>query len=169
LFNRVDLVIICCGNFPEMLMRSHLLIVLTLLVSSACSNVPESMPPSAPPASHLGTWYWIATTSADGAQTITQPQRYQIEFAEDGRFGVQADCNGGGSQYSISAGQLQIGPIGLSKRACPDDSQDRVFVRQLAAVDKMQVSEQWLQLELSGDIEVMHFARDPQAKGPLRK
>lgn len=146
-------------------MRSHLLSLFVLFIASACSNIPDSTPPPAPPVTHLGNWFWIASTSADGAQNIEQPQRYQIEFVDDGSLRVQADCNRGGSRYSIlSESQLQIAPIALSKRACPDDSQDRLFVRQLAGVTKMTLNGQQLRLESANGAEVMHFARDPNAK-----
>ena len=58
-----------------------------------------------------------------------------LELQPDGRALVVADCNRGrGSWRSSGPHQLQIGPIGLTRRACPSPSLGGRFVQDLGYV-----------------------------------
>lgn len=149
-------------------MRSALLLpLLVLSLVAGCSNgpVPASMEGStaAPAATHLGAWYWIGTTTAAQAVVAVAPERYQIDFAEADTLRVQADCNRGSGSYTLAAGDLAIGPIGLTKMGCSEDSQDRDFLAQLAGVRKLRLDGTRLYLELGEGRGIMQFARDPQS------
>ncbi len=155
-------------------MRSTpLLWVLALSLCAGCSNAPAPAPVSpaehaandtaAAAATHLGVWYWIGTTSGTQTLAAADPARYRIDFADAGTILVQADCNRGRSEYQLAAGTLAIGPIGLTKMGCPEDSQDREFLAQLAIGGSLMLRGSWLILELSEGRGSMRFARDANA------
>ena len=151
-------------------MRSHLLIVaLALVFGGACSNtrdaaLPAASQPAAAP-SMLGAWYWLGSNSAESTQPSSDPQRYRIEFSDDKSLLVQADCNTGGGSYSRpQPSEFIPGPIGLSKRACAEDSQDRLFIAHLNAARRIGADSQWLQLDSADGNATMHFGRDPQSR-----
>jgi para-nitrobenzyl esterase len=59
----------------------------------------------------------------DRVLTPDDPSKYTIEFGADGRVGVRLDCNRGGATWKVTpAGQLELGPLALTRAACPAES-----------------------------------------------
>jgi heat shock protein HslJ len=82
-------------------------------------------------------WKWQATLSAnDSRLDVPTPARYTIEFGEDGRLFVRADCNTGFATYRRDGLRLEIGAIAVTRASCPPDSLDQAFLRQLAETDR---------------------------------
>jgi heat shock protein HslJ len=80
------------------------------------------------------TWAWFPAVG-DGATPGFVPERHTIEFRPDGSLVVQADCNRGKGNYRHDADQLSIGPLAVTKKACPPPSRGDEFARRLSAVD----------------------------------
>jgi len=58
--------------------------------------------------------------SDDTILTPANPARYTIEFRPDGRVAARVECNrGAGSWKSAGPGQLELGPLALTRRKCP--------------------------------------------------
>jgi heat shock protein HslJ len=53
---------------------------------------------------------------------------------DDGDLRARFDCNRGGGRYTISNGQISFGPMMSTRMACPPDSLDGPFLRDLQRV-----------------------------------
>jgi heat shock protein HslJ len=161
-------------------MRAAKILVLASVGLSACAMREEPTAPAAPapapastpaptpaptPPTHLGAWYWVGTIGAEATVIARDPARYRIEPMDDGRIAVQADCNRGGGSYEMANRyEVRIGPIGLTKMGCPPESQDRIFLADLAAARSFGAGAEWMLVDLLEDRGVMHFARSEQAR-----
>ena len=128
-------------------MRS--LLVLTLpIVLAACTATSSGGPVlpglvNAPPPPlgaedtlPLGVvWTWHSTQTRDGGIVPDGRERYTLEFRPGGTVNVRADCNRGSGTYTRNGNALGIGPIALTRTACPPDSRDTDFIKGLGAVD----------------------------------
>ena len=146
----------------------------TVLLFVACS-APESKAPPLPPvtpimvppaiaadsASALGgrAWAWQGTRLADGTNVaVDAPERYTIEFMQDGRVQLRADCNRGNAGYTMGANRaLSLTPAATTKMGCPPGSKDTVFLRQLAEVAGYSLVDGGLVLTLKAEAGSMRF------------
>jgi metallo-beta-lactamase class B len=56
----------------------------------------------------------------DSTLAPDDPARYTLEFQEEGRLAARVDCNrGSGTWKSDEPNQLELGPLALTKMACP--------------------------------------------------
>lgn len=142
----------------------RLLVLLSLvLVASSCTPVAstEAISPRHDPAKVLGrTWLWQATVTPVERISVAYPERYTIAFAENGQLQARFDCNTGGGTYTLSAGQVSFGPLRLTRKACPEDSQDMVFMRDLQRAKTFFLQDDKLFLELPLDSGTMRFIED---------
>jgi heat shock protein HslJ len=72
-------------------------------------------------------WQLVEFESSDDAIGVIRPadpSRYALAFGADGRISMQLDCNRGSGTYrdtpSVDGGALDIGPLALTRAACPD-------------------------------------------------
>lgn len=107
------------------------------------------------------TWQWVSSTTPVEKITVVAPERYTILLQTDGRAQVRFDCNRGGGVYKIAEGQLSFGPLISTRMACPADSQDWSFMRDLQRVASFFVREGLLYLELPYDSGIMQFRQAP--------
>ena len=135
-----------------MLWRAALVLVALVLTSAACgggeeeaspaaappAEPPATEPPAAePPAAATGTlqgvvWEWQGSQYNDDTQAVPEdPSRYTIEFADDGTASIKADCNQVMAHYEANDSSLTITPGASTKAACPEDSLDTEFMRDL--------------------------------------
>lgn len=103
------------------------------------------------------TWQWEATTTPVDTIAVSAPERYTLRLGADGRAQIRFDCNRGGGAYEIAPGRLSFGPLMSTRMACPPDSQDSVFMRDLQRVVSFFASDGRLYLELSYDSGTMRF------------
>ncbi len=150
--------------------------LLALLLVTACQPIQPEIPSKeddaaagtaaqAAPSELTGVvWQWQQTgMNDDSVTTPADPATYTLEFLPSGRLNVQADCNGGSSSYTLDGSQLTIGPIALTRMACPADSLDSVFVQQLGEVASYLMDGNNLVLELKMDSGGMTFAPAPDS------
>ena len=103
------------------------------------------------------TWQWESTITPVEKITVSAPERYTILLAENGRLQAQFDCNRGGGDYKISNGKLSFGPLLSTQMACPQDSLDRQFMKDLQRVSSFFLQDGNLYLELPADSGTMKF------------
>lgn len=84
-----------------------------------------------PPSLTGTTWHWVQTITPDETTSAADPARYTIVFNEDGSYLVAADCNSGSGRYVVNGGRITLGLPVLTLMACPEGSQDRLFLEQL--------------------------------------
>jgi para-nitrobenzyl esterase len=79
-------------------------------------------------------WQLVQFQSSDDANGVVKPgnaTRYTLELAADGRVAMQIDCNRGTGKWSARAtsatgGSLSIGPMAVTRAACPDPMANRL-------------------------------------------
>ena len=134
-----------------------------VIVGCADTNgLPDENTRSMDPQSVLNkTWQWVSTITPVEKITVSSPERYTISLTEDGRLQARFDCNRGGGEYKISAGKLSFGPMMSTRMACPPDSLDGPFMRDLQRVASFFVQDGLLYLELPYDSGTMKFRPAP--------
>ena len=109
------------------------------------------------------TWQWESTVTPAKKTSVAAPERYTVLLADDGKARVRFDCNRGGGSYTISAGKLSFGPLMSTRMACPPDSLDGPFMRDLQRVAAFFVQEESLFLEMPDDSGTMRFRSSADA------
>ena len=108
-------------------------VVAVPLVVAACANSP------APSSTEglLGTWRLVALESDDGTVVRpTNPDAYTVQFLEDDRLHVQADCNVCNGSFEATTSTLTVDPLlACTLAACPAES---LFDAYLAALTTAQ-------------------------------
>jgi heat shock protein HslJ len=107
------------------------------------------------------TWQWVSTITPVEKIVVPDPERYTILLTYDGKAKVRFDCNRGGGDYKISKGKLSFGPLLSTRMACPPDSLDGPFTRDLQRVASFFVENGNLYLELPFDSGTMKFRPAP--------
>ena len=103
------------------------------------------------------TWQWTSTVTPVERITVPDPARYTILLTADERVQARFDCNRGGGHYTITADKLSFGPMISTRMACPPDSLDAPFMRDLQRVTSFFIQEGSLYLELPYDSGTMQF------------
>ena len=107
------------------------------------------------------TWQWVSTVTPAEKITAAAPERYTILLQEDGNVQARFDCNKGGGKVTLSKGRLSFGPLISTRMACPPDTQDAPFMRDLQRVRSFFVEDGELYLELPIDSGTMRFRQAP--------
>lgn len=107
------------------------------------------------------TWQWEATVTPVEKISVAHPDRYTIQIAANGKLTAKFDCNGGGGDYTLSGSQLSFGPLLSTRMACPEDTQDTEFMRDLQRVHSFFIQDDMLFLELALDSGTMRFKAKP--------
>jgi len=77
-------------------------------------------------------WQWVQTLYNNDTKTIPpRSENYTVQFGADGTVKVRADCNRKGGTYSLQAQQIAIEITYSTRAACPEDSLEEPFVRDL--------------------------------------
>ncbi len=106
-------------------------------------------------------WQWQRTQWPDGrVVAATVPERYTLKFEAGGRVLLRADCNRGSGSYQVDGNALVLGPAATTRMACPSDSQDDAFLRQLARTATYAIAGDELAVTLA-DGGTMRFRRAP--------
>jgi heat shock protein HslJ len=107
------------------------------------------------------TWQWESTITPVEKITVSEPERYSIFLKADGKAQIRFDCNRGGGEFKISPGKLSFGPLMSTRMACPPDTLDGPFMRDLQRVASFFVQNGLLYLELPYDSGTMKFRPAP--------
>jgi len=106
-------------------------------------------------------WQWEGTNTPVEKVLVAHPDRYTILFADEGRLEARFDCNRGGGSYKVEKGTLFLGPFMSTRMACPEDSQDGPFMRDLERVRSFHVEDGVLFLEFPENGGAMRFSQSP--------
>jgi heat shock protein HslJ len=77
------------------------------------------------------TWQLVQFQSSDGKTLVTAHKGdYTIAFNADGSVAVRVDCNRGRSTWkSAQHNQIELGPLALTRMACPPSSLNDCFTK----------------------------------------
>jgi len=107
------------------------------------------------------TWQWVSTVTPAETIDVPHPERYTLIFVDQGTLQAQFDCNRSGGNYTMSAGQLSFGPLRSTRMACPGDSLDTLFMRDLQQVVSFFIDNGRLYMALPYDSGTMIFRPAP--------
>lgn len=110
------------------------------------------------------SWQLQAAVIRAGAVAVPHPERYVIEFRNDHRLVVRADCNRGLAAWTASGAEMNISRLSLTRDACPVPSLGQAFADALGRVDSWYLADGALFLEQPGEGRVLRFSR--LAKAP---
>jgi heat shock protein HslJ len=112
-----------------------------------------------PPAGLVGPlWQWVQTLYNNDTKTIPpRSENYTVQFGADGTVKVRADCNRKGGTYSLREQQITIEITHSTRAACPEDSLEAQFVRDLMGGAIWFLKDGDLYIDLKYDTGTMSF------------
>ncbi len=139
------------------------LILLGLMITACNSGTPsETAKDVTEPVSFYDcTWQWESTTTPEEKITVPNPERYTILFSPDMKADIRFDCNRGGGDFTILDNKISFGPLISTRMACPEDTLDAEFMRDLQGVQTFFIQGDNLFLELPADSGTMKFGQAP--------
>lgn len=128
-----------------------------LVFASACAQV-------APPASSdgLAGTSWQLVRFRGGDDRVLTPgdmTRYTMAFSADGSVTMRIDCNRGrGTWKSPGKGQIEFGPMAITRAMCPPGSLHDHVVKQMPHIRSYVIRNGNLHLSLMADGGTYEFA-----------
>jgi para-nitrobenzyl esterase len=98
-------------------------------------------------------WQLVKFQGGDG-KTLAPDDRskYTIQFLDGGRVTARIDCNRGRGTWKVTgAGQLELGPLALTRAQCPPGSLHDQIVKQWGYIRSFLIKEGHLFLVLMAD------------------
>ena len=116
------------------------------------------------------TWQLVKFTGADDTVlTPSDPSKYTIAFATAGQVTTQVDCNRGrGSWKATPAGQLEFGPLALTRALCRDPKLPEQIARHWTSITSFVMRNGHLFLSLKADGGIYEFAPVAPKKPPIK-
>ena len=109
----------------------------------------------------LGGTSWQLVKFQGGDGTVLRPDdksKYTLAFGADGRLSARLDCNrGSGGWKSAGKGQLELGPMAITRAMCPPGSLHDHLVKQLPFVRSYIIKDGHLFLSLMADGGIYEF------------
>lgn len=116
--------------------------------------------PVTAPQTLAGTsWQLVKFQGGDGSVvTPDEKAKYTVAFAADGTISMRIDCNRGrGGWKSAAPGQVEFGPMAITRAACPPESLHDHIVRRWPYVRSYVVKDGRLYLSLMADGGIYEF------------
>ena len=108
-------------------------------------------------------WQWMQTLYNDDRKVVpADSKNYTLQLREDGTISVKADCNMKGGTYAVEEKHLSIEITHSTMAACPDDSLENEFVRELSGAAIYFIQDGDLYLDLKYDSGTMKFSEQCQ-------
>jgi heat shock protein HslJ/membrane-bound inhibitor of C-type lysozyme len=133
-------------------------LLLTLAAGAANAQTPDTLAGTA--------WQLVKFQGGDG-KTLTpdDKSKYSIEFGTDGAVSARVNCNRGRATWkSAGPGQLELGPLALTRMMCPSDPVQDRFARDWLLVRSYVFRNGHLFLSLMADGGIYEF--EPVAARP---
>ncbi len=108
----------------------------------------------------IGTvWQWVQTLYNNDSKNVpAKPENYTIQFLEDGKINVKADCNLKGGVYSTDGKRISIEITHSTMAACEEGSLEEPFVRDLTGGFIFFFKDGDLYIDLKYDTGTMKFS-----------
>ncbi len=131
----------------------HLLFFAATLGAMGCSG-------SVTGPSDVSSDTWQLVSLQEGTTdpvTISDPSRYTLRLAANGRAEVKSDCNACGGSYSLTDNALSVGPLACTRAYCGTSSLDNAFTMALDGAQSLAQTDGRLTIT-SGDV-TLRFRR----------
>ena len=123
-------------------------LLLAMLLLAACARIAPT------PETLAGTsWRLVRFQGGDGKVLAPDDRsKYTLAFHADGRVAARLDCNRGtGSWRSAAQGQLELGPMAVTRAMCPPGSIDHEVSKRLFYVRSYVIKNGRLFLSMMAD------------------
>jgi len=112
------------------------------------------------------TWQLVKFEGGDDRKLVPDdPAKYTIAFSAGGQLSARIDCNRGHGTWKASPdGQLELGPLALTRAKCPEGSLHDQIVRQWPFVVSFLIKDGHLFLSLKADGGIYEFAPVPSPR-----
>jgi heat shock protein HslJ len=113
------------------------------------------------PAALVGpVWQWVQTLYNNDTRAMpSHPGNYTVQFGADGTVNVRADCNRKGGTYSLKEKQIGIEITRSTMAACPEDSMEDQFVRDLTGSAVWFMKDGDLYIDIKNDTGTMRLKK----------
>jgi heat shock protein HslJ len=104
-------------------------------------------------------WQWV-TTRYNNDAVLTRPAGaagYTLQMKQDGTIAMRGDCNRGGGSFTVHGRKLTIAITHTTRAACPEGSQEDLFIRDLNRTSGYSVKNGTLYLDLQNDTGSMEL------------
>ena len=132
-----------------------LAVALTVLATGMLAGCDERL--TAPTVDALrGSWRLQSLHPAGGSsQTVSDPNRFTLEFVDEGRVHARADCNRCTGGYALTDGALTVGPLGCTRAACQLAALEFAYTRILGAATAAELAANTLRLTGPAGVAVL--------------
>jgi para-nitrobenzyl esterase len=139
----------------------RLLLIVAAVTVAGCASTSSSG--SATTSLQGSSWRLVQIQMGDGmTKAAIERSRYTIGFGDNGVLNVRFDCNRGrGSWKSSGPGNVEFGPLALTRALCPMGSLHDDLVRQWPFVRSYVVKDGRLYLSLMADGGTIEFEPAP--------
>ena len=85
---------------------------------------------------------WMAAVI--NGQPLSSPTQITLRFEGDGRISGNAPCNAYTGSYTLEEGELAVGPLALTRKACPPPvmAQEQAFISVLEAASLIRINDE---------------------------
>jgi heat shock protein HslJ len=105
-------------------------------------------------------WQWQGSKYNNDTEAVpADPSRYTVQFNEDGTVAVRADCNNASGNYTTDGSSISIEILATTLAACPEDSLEQEFLRDLDGAAIYFFLDGDLYLDIQMDAGTMQFAQ----------
>ena len=134
----------------------------SIVVFTALAPAAFGQPPSQAAVAALGGTQWQLVVFRGGDGEVVKPDdglKYTLAFDASGQVAARIDCNRGrGTWMSKGSGNIEFGPLALTRALCPPESLHDRIVRQWGSVRTYLIKAGHLFLGLVADGGVYEFA-----------
>ena len=103
-------------------------------------------------------WKWQHSRYSNDTESVPpKPDHYTFQLLPDGNISVRADCNRAGGTYRIENQQITIEITHSTMAACPPDSLEQTFLKDLNAAAIYFIREGTLYIDMIYDSGTMAF------------
>ena len=103
-------------------------------------------------------WEWREFRGSDDSVVAPDdPARYTVEFLDDGKLAIGADCNRATGTFTVDGPSLALNAAAMTRAMCPPDSLSDRFVQDLGNVRSHVFRDGNLYLALLADAGIMEF------------
>ena len=140
----------CC---PSLRMERYYIIQKNRLTERRAASQPAAT------SSIVGrVWKWQHSRYNNDTESVpSNPDQYTFELLPDGNIGVRADCNRAGGTYRIENQQITIEITHSTMAACPPDSLEQAFLKDLNAAAIYFIRDETLYIDMKYDSGTMAF------------
>jgi heat shock protein HslJ len=109
----------------------------------------------------IGTvWRWQQTLYNNDTKAVPPNSgNYTLNLLPDGKVSIRADCNLGGGVYRLDESKISIEITHTTRAACPPESLEQNYIRDLNATACYDMERDFLYLHLKNDTGTMKFTK----------